>query len=56
MRQGRKMQMLSRASSRILQADRREALLLDDLEEDLEFAEDWAGGGAAPKKDDREES
>ncbi|MGK9254120.1 MULTISPECIES: hypothetical protein [Paenibacillus] len=56
MRQGRKMQMLSRASSRILQADRREALLLDDLEDDLEFAEDWAGGGPAPKKEDREDS
>jgi hypothetical protein len=51
MRQERKMQMLNRASSRLLHADRREALLLDELEEDLEFAEDWAGGSPAPKKE-----
>ncbi|SDT31153.1 hypothetical protein SAMN05444162_3780 [Paenibacillaceae bacterium GAS479] len=51
MRMGRKESKLSGASSRLLLADRREALLLDDLEEDLEFAEDWACSGPMLRKE-----
>ena len=55
MRQERKMQMLGRASARLLHADRREALLLDELEDDLEFAEDWACSGPPAKEQEPEQ-
>ncbi|WP_176444631.1 hypothetical protein [Paenibacillus herberti] len=51
MRVGRKDLKLSGASRRLLLADRREALLLEDLEEDLEFAEDWACSGPMMRKE-----
>ncbi|QJC52854.1 hypothetical protein HGI30_15640 [Paenibacillus albicereus] len=50
MRIGRKQLMLDGAGRRLLQAERREALLLEDLEEDLEFAEDWACSAPAPAR------
>ncbi|MGN7453253.1 hypothetical protein ACTHPH_00405 [Paenibacillus pasadenensis] len=50
MRVGRKQLVLGAAGRRLLQAERREALLLEELEEDLEFAEDWACSAPLPER------
>ncbi|WP_274650039.1 hypothetical protein [Paenibacillus humicola] len=51
MHQSRKEQGLERTSRRMLHADRREALVFSELEDDIEAAADWAAGGA-PKRPD----
>ncbi|MBB3109939.1 hypothetical protein FHS18_002002 [Paenibacillus phyllosphaerae] len=45
MHQSRKEQGLERSSRRLLQPDRREAMIFADLEEDIEAAAEWAVGG-----------
>lgn len=51
MRVGRKELRLGGASRSLLHAERREALLLDELEDDIEFAEDWSCSGPSARKD-----
>ena len=45
MHQSRKEQGLERSSRRLLSPDRREAIIFSQLEEDIEAAAEWAGGG-----------
>ncbi|SEM69175.1 hypothetical protein [Paenibacillus sp. OV219] len=53
MHQSRKEQGYERMSRRILHADRREALIFSELEEDIEAAAEW--GSAMPKRDPKGE-
>ncbi|MFB9327210.1 hypothetical protein ACFFSY_14880 [Paenibacillus aurantiacus] len=50
MHQSRKEQGVERSSRRLLQPDRREALIFSELEEDIEAASEWAVGGVAPRR------
>ncbi|MFC0332100.1 hypothetical protein ACFOLF_30405 [Paenibacillus sepulcri] len=49
MHQSRKEQGMERSSRRLLQADRREALIFSELEE--EIAAEWMGGAVAPRRE-----
>lgn len=51
MHQSRKEQGIERASRRLLHADRREARVMSELEEDIEAAEEWAGFPQHPRRD-----
>lgn len=50
MHQSRKEQGYERVSRRLLHADRREALIFSEMEEDIEAAAEF-GGGAMPRRD-----
>ncbi|QYR23419.1 hypothetical protein KZ483_11155 [Paenibacillus sp. sptzw28] len=51
MHQSRKEQGMERSSRRLLNPDRREALIFSELEEDIETAAEWAVGGSSPRRD-----
>ncbi|MFC5650128.1 hypothetical protein ACFPYJ_13540 [Paenibacillus solisilvae] len=45
MHQSRKEQGVERSSRRLMSPDRREAVIFSQLEEDIEAAAEWSGGG-----------
>ncbi|WP_165822385.1 hypothetical protein [Paenibacillus montanisoli] len=55
MHQSRKEQGVERISRRLLHADRREALIFAELEEQIEAAAELGGFAAAPKRSPRGE-
>ncbi|GFN33589.1 hypothetical protein [Paenibacillus xylaniclasticus] len=55
MHQSRKEQSIQRASNRLLSADRKEAMLLDEWEDEMEAAAEWAYGTMPARRHGREQ-
>ncbi|CAM4132017.1 hypothetical protein L1N85_02315 [Paenibacillus alkaliterrae] len=51
MHQSRKEQSMERFSRSLLHPDRREARVMEELEEDMEAAEEWMGFPHHPRRD-----
>jgi|GEM_PF-917324 len=54
MHQSRKEQSIQRASRRLLSTDRKEAMLLDEWEDDMEAASEWAHGTMPARRHGKE--
>ncbi|MBD3917800.1 hypothetical protein H8B09_03475 [Paenibacillus sp. PR3] len=56
MHQSRKEQSVERANRRLLFTDRKEAMLLDEWEDDMEAAAEWAQGTMPARRHNQEQT